>query len=274
MLGQVQVPGCTLSWSLLDLTPPWVAAPDTIVMHHGIGANRHIFDGWLPALIGRHRVLRFDMRGHGASARPADEPLDLERLTDDLLAVMDAAGVEQAHLLGESIGGTIVLNAGLRAADRVRSITVSNGAHVGSSIQSVVGWERMIRGEGMCAWSDFMMRGRFHPGALDEDRRTWFAAQQETTCPDTVLRMLAALVGTDLSSRLPAMRAPLLLLHPDDSPFIPVPVMAVLRSLVPGARLNVIGQARHGLPFSHSGPCSDLLEAFLTKLADDGPARI
>ncbi|MBS0639823.1 MAG: alpha/beta hydrolase [Acetobacteraceae bacterium] len=265
MFGQAPVPGCILSWSLLDLTPPWIESPETIVMHHGIGANRHIFDGWLPALIGRYRILRFDMRGHGASSRPEDQPLDLDRLTDDLFAVMDAAGVGQAHLLGESIGGTVVLNAALRAPERVRRLAVSNGAHVGGSIQSVAGWERMIRGEGMAAWSDFMMQGRFHGGAIPEAQRDWFAAQQATACPDTVLRLLAALVGADLSPRLPGLRPKLLLLHPDNSPFIPVAVMAALRDLVPGARLHVIGQARHGLPFSHPETCARLLAAFLNE---------
>jgi len=55
-----------------------------------------------------------------------------------------------------------------------------------------------------------------------------------------------------------------LLLHPDDSPFIPVATMAALRHLVPGARLHVVGNARHGLPFSHASLCADLFAAFLT----------
>ncbi|HLB99250.1 MAG TPA: alpha/beta fold hydrolase, partial [Acetobacteraceae bacterium] len=82
---RVAVPGCMLAWSLLDLTPPWLEAPETIVLHHGIGANQDIFAAWLPALIHTHRILRFDMRGHGASERP--EPsvaIDLDRLSDDL----------------------------------------------------------------------------------------------------------------------------------------------------------------------------------------------
>jgi pimeloyl-ACP methyl ester carboxylesterase len=249
--GQAGVPRCTLSWSLIDMTPPWVSAPETVVMHHGIGATRNIFAAWLPRLIGTHRILRFDMRGHGASARPQDAPLDLDRLTDDLFAVMDEAGVGRAHLLGESIGGTIVLNAALRAPERVATLTVSNGAHLGASIESVAGWERMIRTEGMTAWSDFMMQRRFHPGALSPAQAEWFASQQASACPDTVLRMLTALVGADLTPQLPSLRPPLLLLHPDNSPFIPVPVVAGLRDLVPGARLHVIGGARHGLPFSH-----------------------
>jgi pimeloyl-ACP methyl ester carboxylesterase len=263
MDGHAQVPGCTLSWSLADLTPPWVTAPETVVLHHGIGANRHIFDGWLPALIGTHRVLRFDMRGHGTSGRPAGAPLGLDRLTDDLFAVMDAAGVRQAHLLGESIGGTIALNAALRAPARIRTLTVSNGAHFGASIQSVAGWERLIRDDGMAAWSAFMMQGRFHPGAISEQQAAWFAAQQATACPDTVLRMLGALVGADLTPMLPTLRLPVLLLHPDDSPFIPVPVMASLRALIPGSRLHVVGHARHGLPYSHAEMCAKILADFI-----------
>ncbi|HBK08614.1 MAG TPA: hypothetical protein DDZ81_22640 [Acetobacteraceae bacterium] len=264
MIAHLPVPGCCLAWSLIDLTPPWLQAPETIVMHHGIGANQDIFAGWLPALLGRYRILRFDMRGHGQSERPdSATEIDMDRLTDDLFAVMDAAGVERAHLLGESIGGTIALNAALRAPDRVRTLTVSNGAHLGASIQSVAGWHRMIENEGMAAWSAFMMRARFHDGALPPDAWRWFESQQAAACPHTVPRMLHALVGADLVGKLPGLRPPLLLLHPDGSPFIPVPVMSEFRDLVPASRLHVIGHAKHGLPFSHATTCSRLFVNFL-----------
>jgi pimeloyl-ACP methyl ester carboxylesterase len=263
-IQRAQVPGCTLAWSLIDLTPPWLPEPETIVMHHGIGANQHIFAGWLPALIHRYRILRFDMRGHGDSDVPdVGVALDMDCLSDDLLAVMDAAAVDRAHLVGESIGGTIVLNATLRTPDRVRTLTISNGAHLGASIQSVAGWRQMIAKEGMAGWSAFMMRARYYPGAISNEMTRWFEAQQATACPETVLRMLDALVGTDLASQLPALRPPLLLLHADGSPFIPVSVMAAFHDLVPGARLHVIGHAKHGLPFSHATICARLMAEFL-----------
>jgi pimeloyl-ACP methyl ester carboxylesterase len=147
----------------------------------------------------------------------------------------------------------------------VRTVTVSNGAHLGASIESVAGWRDMIDSQGMQAWSAFMMQGRFHPGTLSPDAWRWFESQQATACPDTVLRLLAALVGTDLTARLPALRAPVLLLHPDDSPFIPVAVVASLRALLPDAILHVIGHARHGLPFSHAAGCAEILRGFLAR---------
>jgi pimeloyl-ACP methyl ester carboxylesterase len=74
---------------------------------------------------------------------------------------------------------------------------------------------------------------------------------------------LGVLVGTDLTDRLSGIACPTLLLHPDGSPFIPVPVMAALHRLLPDARLEVIGRARHGLPFSHDVRCAALLRSFL-----------
>ena len=263
-MATLKVAGGELAWSLIDLTPPWLAVPETIVMHHGVGANQHIFDGWLPALIGNYRILRFDMRGHGNSARPdAGVKLDMERLTDDLFAVMDAAGVERAHLMGESIGGTIVLAAALRAPERVATLAISNGAHLGASIRSVTDWQQIIETRGMAGWSAHMMQGRFHPGAIPDDLWRWFETQQATACGDTVLRLLEALVGANLVDKLPGLRPPLLLMHPDGSPFIPVPVMDEFRALAPNARLHVIGHAKHGLPFSHAAICAGLLRGFL-----------
>ena len=91
----------------------------------------------------------------------------------------------------------------------------------------------------------------------------WFAEQQEKWPRESILNALGVLIGTDLSSRLKDIRCPTLLLHPDGSPFIPVPVMAELHRLLPNAELNVIGHARHGLPYSHAKRCASLLRTFL-----------
>jgi pimeloyl-ACP methyl ester carboxylesterase len=108
----VAVLGCELHYELTDLVPPWISAPETILFHHGLGSTSVIWAQWLPVLADRFRIIRFDMRAHGQSKLPqADAPLTLNVLTDDVFAVADAAGAEQFHLVGESIGGTIALNA-------------------------------------------------------------------------------------------------------------------------------------------------------------------
>ncbi len=256
--------GRTPEYELIDLTAPWLEAPETVVFHHGIGANLGVWAEWLPALIDRYRVLRFDMRGHGRAPWPDGAgKLTLDDLTDDLFAVMHAAGVERAHLVGESIGGTVVLNAALRRPERVATLTVSNGAHVGASIQSVQDWQQIIDDRGMAGWSAHMMQSRFFDGAISEAQRRWFEAAQAQAHPHAVLAGLAALVGADTTDRLAGLTTPTLLLHPDSSPFIPVALMADFKARLPDARLHVIGRARHGMPLSHARFCAGLLRDFL-----------
>jgi pimeloyl-ACP methyl ester carboxylesterase len=262
----VTVPGWTLHYDVTDMVPPWVQDPETLVFHHGLGASGGIWAGWLPVLAGHYRLVRFDMRGHGRSvAAPPDAPFSLADLTHDLLAVADAAGCGRFHLVGESMGGTIALKTAIEQPQRVLTLTVSNGAHLGASIQSVQDWAGIIAQRGMAGWSAHMMERRFFPGTLPEEAWRWYERQQAQAAPAVLLHALGLLVGTDLSAALGRAQLPVLLLHGDSSPFIPVAAMADLQARLPQARLRVFPHARHGLPFSHARECAQELERFLAE---------
>jgi pimeloyl-ACP methyl ester carboxylesterase len=256
-------PHGSLYYEVVDQVAPWQATGETIVFHHGIGSCAEIWRGWWPALIGSYRLVSFDMRGSGRSLPGPGFEWSLDALVDDVFAVADAAGLQRFHLVGESMGGTVALAAALARPERIATLAVSNGAHVGASIEGVQAWRRQLDQGGAKAWSDAFMPQRFHDDALSPAERAWFAGQQERWTRDTILNALAVLVGTDLSARLAAIACPVLLLHPDGSPFIPVPVMAELHRLLPDAELDVIGHARHGLPFSHAAQCAARLAGFL-----------
>jgi pimeloyl-ACP methyl ester carboxylesterase len=255
-----------LHYEIVDRVAPSRAPREAILFHHGIGASAGLWADWFPALADAHRLVSFDMRGYGRSHIPAaDFAWSLDLMVEDLFAVADAAGLPRFHLVGESIGGTVALAAALARPQRIATLTVSNGAHLGASIQRVEAWRRQLDEGGVKAWSDAFLRDRFHDDALSPERRAWFAAQQEKWPQESILNALRVLIGTDLSSRLKDIALPTLLLHPDGSPFIPVPVVAELHRLLPDAELNVIGHSRHGLPYSHATFCASLLRAFLDR---------
>ena len=119
----------------------------------------------------RYRLVSFDMRGCGRSHIPAaDFAWSLDLLVDDLFAVADAAGLQHFHLVGESIGGTVALAAALARPERIATLTVSNGAHLGASIQRVEAWRRQLDEGGVKAWSDAFMPDRFHDDALSPEQ--------------------------------------------------------------------------------------------------------
>ncbi|MGI9334142.1 MAG: alpha/beta fold hydrolase [Gammaproteobacteria bacterium] len=260
--------GGPISYEVIDCALPWRNPAETIVFHHGLGACGAVWSGWTPFLIDSYRLVRFDMRGHGATPVPEPYRWSLQSMLDDLGSVIDAAGASTAngegvHLVGESIGGTIVLAFAGAHPHRVKSVTVCNGAHAGGSIENVGAWADVIERGGMSAWSEQMMANRFYAGALSEAMRQWYEERQTECDPKAILEALTVLTQTDLSSQLGEMIPPVLLLHPDDSPFIAVEIMADLRRRLRNARLEVLPGTRHGLPFSHAGPCARSVRRFL-----------
>jgi 3-oxoadipate enol-lactonase len=265
-MATVEHSGVTINTSESDLRLPWRRGTKSVVFHHGLGACADIWLGWLGALSDRYRTVRFDMRGHGTSqGQRSAQSLDLATLLGDLDAVISSTGEDPVHLVGESIGGTIALAYAVTWPEKVSTLTISNGAHRGGSLQNLADWSDLIETDGMAGWSKMMMGRRFYPGALGKDAAGWFETQQSTADPDVMLRALKILVGADLGDELRRATMPTLLLHPDASPFIPVELAAELAAKLPNARLKVFPHTKHGLPFSHAGDCARTLATFLAE---------
>src|SRR3990170_5530183 len=96
-----------------------------IVLLHGFALDLRIWDDQFERLARDYLTIRYDLRGFGRSSAPAGAPYshagDLERLLEHL-------GVERAHLVGMSLGGTVSIDFALRKPESVRSLTlISSG---------------------------------------------------------------------------------------------------------------------------------------------------
>ena len=254
-----------IHYEIADLTPPWIEAPETILFHHGVGTTAEIWSDWLPALIGRYRIIRFDLPGFGRSSLPADYEWTLDGLVDDLFAVADAADCTRFHLVGESAGGTVALHAAATRSERLLTVTGVSCSHKGASLDRVREWWDKIEIEGLAAWSAEMMDLRFYPGAIPETVYRWFESAQTASAPEAVLGLARMLIGADLTDALGRIALPVLLLAPDASPFVSTRVTAEMQALIPGAEMRVFAHARHGLACSDGGACAETLYDFLDR---------
>ena len=168
--------------------------------------------------------------------------------------------------MGESIGGTIALAAGLEHPSRFASIAMSNAAIKGGQIGHAPGWRAEIARVGIKGWSDRLMEMRFAAGAVAPEALAWFAAVQERSPPHAVLGLGELLIGTDLTPRLAGFKLPLLLMMPDRSPFVSLAQASALADLVPQTEIAVFPGARHGLPLSHAKDAAVTLLAFLERV--------
>ncbi|MBL8805830.1 MAG: alpha/beta fold hydrolase [Rhodospirillales bacterium] len=94
-----------------------------LVLLHGVGTDHRAFRPQLIRLAAHHRVLAWDMPGYGCS--PHLDPLDWPSLADALARLLDAQGIDRAHILGHSIGGMVAQAFCARHPARTRSLVLS-----------------------------------------------------------------------------------------------------------------------------------------------------
>ena len=95
-----------------------------VVFLHGLGGSRTAWEPQLRGLSDEFRAIAWDMPGYGASA-PV-EPLTFAAVADAVARLLDAAGVDRAHLVGESFGGMHALHTALHRPDRVGRMVLAN----------------------------------------------------------------------------------------------------------------------------------------------------
>ena len=136
--GLAEVGGGKLAWEAAG------EGPGVAFLHPGLWDSR-VWDEQFGVFSKAYRVLRHDFRGYGRSSRP--EPEKPYSHVDDLEAVMDAAGVDRAALIGNSMGGRVAIDFALEHPSRVSALVLAAPGLGGfeGSIEEEARWE---------AWSD------------------------------------------------------------------------------------------------------------------------
>jgi 3-oxoadipate enol-lactonase len=225
-----------------------------LVLAYGIGGNADLWDTNRDALAARHRLILWEPRGHARSGSPADPAkYSFARWTLDLRDVLDHLKIRTAHVGGLSLGAGIATRFALRYPRRVRSLLVTNSSSAAGlplSVANIVMRARSIEvtlDKGMDAMAEFSMsenpnmaeRLAINPGAREE-----FYAYYRRLTPIGYANSLRALLAMDhITSELPAIRVPVLLIGGDRDPSLG-PMKAMHRK-IRGSRLIVLSPASH-----------------------------
>ncbi|MCY1349369.1 3-oxoadipate enol-lactonase 2 [compost metagenome] len=189
------------------------AGAPVLVMSNSLGTSLSMWDPQMPALLERFRVLRYDTRGHGASAVPA-APFGMAELGADVLAVMDHAGVGHAHFCGLSMGGMTGIWLARHHPERFGRFVLANTAAL---IGPPSGWNTRIervQAEGMAAIAESVLARWFTPAALagDPARLAPVLSMLAATDADGYVANCAAVRDADLRGLLAGIDARVLVI--------------------------------------------------------------
>lgn len=220
------------------------AGAPALVLLHSLGATQAIWDAQAAALAGAFRVIRPDMRGHGLTeATPGPYGMDL--LAGDVLALLDALGVERAHVGGVSIGGMIAQHLAARAPERVASLVLCDTA---MAIPTPASWaERAaaVRAGGMRAVADAVLARWVTPDFLEAPAAIGLRTMLLRTDPEGYAGCAEAIGAADLTAATAGLRLPTLVLVGAHDLSTPPQAAAALAACIPGAELEVIEGAAH-----------------------------
>lgn len=217
-----------------------------LVFGPSLGTDLGLFDAQVAALSRDHRVLRFDLRGHGGSEVPPG-PYTIEELADDVVTLLDSLDVTRFSYCGVSIGGAIGQWLGIRHGDRMDALVICASA---ARFADPEGWPvraSKVRAEG----TEFLVPSR--TGA-------WFTAEFADREPAEAQRLLTMLRGTppegyagcceaigafDVRGGLADIAVPTLVIAGDQDPATPPDMCREIADGIPGARFRVVPGASH-----------------------------
>lgn len=227
-------------------------AGEPVLLIMGFGGDHTAWAFQMGALSARHRVIAFDNRGAGQTEAP-DHAYATPMMAADTLGLMDALGIDRAHVIGVSMGGMIAQELALKSPSRVRSL------HLGCTLARPDAYMLALN----AAWRD--MRIGLGRAATLRTLGLWlFAPSTYAERPDLVetllqnalanpypqsltgfLRQGEAIASHDARDRLRAIHCPTLVSVAEDDILVPPRFSREIASRIPGAELRVVPAAGH-----------------------------
>lgn len=235
-----------------------------LVLGPSLGTSTRLWQDVAARLRDDHRVLAFDLPGHGRSA-PAAAPFTMSELAAGVIALVDDLGEERFHYAGDSIGGAIGLTLLVEHPERVAAAAiVCSGAKIGTP-EAWAERAALVRAQSTSALVVGSAQRWFAPGSMEREPEAsgeLLHTLRETDA-ESYARCCEALAGYDLRDRLGEIAAPVLVIAGAHDEATPLALSQEIADGVADARLVVAERSAHLAPAEEPDLVAGALADFL-----------
>jgi len=253
-----------------------VGAGGTALLIHGSGPGVSAWANWrlvMPVLAKQMRVVAPDMIGFGYSERPADGRYDMDRWVDQAVGLLDALGIVQTDLVGNSFGGALALALAIRHPQRVRRLVLMGSVGVPfpitQGLDDVWGYqpsfENMRKLCDVFAYDRSLITDELARLRYEASIRPGFQESFAAMFPAPRQRWVDAMASKEADIR--ALPHETLIVHGREDQVIPLSNSLTLAQWIPNAQLHVYGHCGHWTQIEHSARFSQLVANFFTEPA-------
>ncbi|MCA8093367.1 alpha/beta fold hydrolase [Burkholderia anthina] len=236
-----------------------------VLLIHGSGPGVTAYANWrltMPALATQFRVIAPDMAGFGETERPSGYTYSMDNWVDHALGLLDALGVERAHVIGNSFGGALALALALalaiRAPERVGRLVLMGAAGtrftLTEGLDAVWGYTPSIatmRGLlDIFAFDRTLVNDELAKLRYDASVRPGYQEAFANMFPAPRQRWVDALASDE--TKLRALPHDTLIVHGREDRVIPLDSSTKLLELLPNAQLHVFGRCGHWTQIEHA----------------------
>jgi len=243
---------------------------DPLLLIQGMSAAHQSWGRpFLAALEDSFECIVFDNRGIGGSS-PTEHPFTIAELAADTCGLLDALGLDRAHVLGISMGGMVAQQLALVHPERLLSLTLgcTYCGGPGSLLLDPADFQNLA--EAMASGDRervvrVMWELNLSPGfRADESRFAEFAAMaQSVQVPEETMKLqMQAVVTHDTHARLPELETPTLVIHGTDDRVLPYPNGELIASLLPNANLQTLTDTGHMFWWEQPTRSAELIRAY------------
>ena len=251
-----------------------VGTGDPVLLIHGSGPGVSAWANWrgvLPELSKTHRVIAPDVLGFGYTERPEGVTYDMATWTQHLVGLMDALGIEQAAVVGNSFGGALALNVATHHPDRVSKLVLMGAVGVPfeltEGLDRVWGYkatlEDMIEIMDVFAYDKTRLTKDLAKIRYEAATRPGVHEAYSSMFPAPRQQGVEAMTIPDQDIR--GIQQPTLIVHGRDDEVIPLSTSMRLNELIEQSQLHVFGQCGHWVQIEHTEDFLQLVGNFLAR---------
>ena len=256
--------GLEIAYALDDYTDPW-RPDDTVILVHAAMGSSVRFYAWVPCLARDFRVVRIDMRGHGATQIPGPgQQLTVERLAQDVVELADHIGAPRFHIAGSSAGSTVAGKTAIDYGDRVLSFgafACTGGIRHG--LQDQNSWVKKIGEKGLAAFLRDTIADRVDLKSVEPGFVDWFIAESARTSVAALERFVPMMRSFDFVADLHRIRCPTLAVAPGGDPIHTVDHYRALPERIPDCEFIVYEGLPHNITDAAPDRCAADYRRFL-----------
>lgn len=238
-----------------------------LVLSNSLGTTVEMWDGVVNRLAPFFRILRYDTRGHGRSPATSGT-FSVQRLADNLAALLDALAIDKAHIGGLSLGGMTAQALAIHHPRKVKSLMLMA---TGPYLPPADNWTaraKIVREQGLNAIVDTVLNRWFTPAYFETQahRIAYYRSLFLGNSAEGYASCCEAIRDMDLRPHLKAITAPTLVIAGAEDPVTPVPMAHELASAIPDATIAVIAEASHLLAIEQADETAALIAQFIARV--------